>query len=236
MIGAEHVGRAGVGLMADTVLRRGRRKAGERMAVAAAGYAAMGWPVCAGAYPPGRPHRGAGAGRACSCDRIGCPAPGAHPMSPAWQVEATADPAAVWGLWLARPEANVILPTGRVFDVLDVPAGPAAAALDLMERSGLPPGPVAVSAGNRALFFVLTRGAPADEHEWWSCHLDCEPETVTEVTGLRWHCRDSYVLAPPSRYGAGSIAHWLRTPREHPLPDGVRLLEFLADACEGVAR
>jgi hypothetical protein len=156
-------------------------------------------------------------------------------MSPAWQVEATADPATVESLWLARPDANVILPTGRVFDVLDVPAAVGMAALELMERAGARPGPVAVSAGDRALFFVLTRGTPEDEHEWWSCHLDCEPETVTEVTGLRWHCRDSYVLAPPSRYGPASTAQWLRDPAEHPLPDGVRVLEFLADAGEGAA-
>jgi hypothetical protein len=137
--------------------------------------------------------------------------------------------------WLARPEANVILPTGRVFDVLDVPAAAGTAALDMLERSGVRPGPVALTADTRILFFVLTRGAPADEHEWWSCHLDCEPETVTEVTGLRWHCRNSYVLAPPSRCGAGGAAQWLRDPGEHSLPDGVRLLEFLADACEGAA-
>jgi hypothetical protein len=95
-----------------------------------------------------------------------------------------------------------------------------------------------VSAGNRIHFFVLTRGAPADEYEWWSCHLDCEPETVTQVTGLRWHCRDSYVLAPPSRFGTAGTAgtvRWLHGPVDHPLPDGVRLLEFLADACEGTA-
>jgi hypothetical protein len=40
------------------------------------------------------------------------------------------------------------------------------------------------------------------------------------------------VLAPPSRYGAARSARWLRHPADHPLPDAVRLLEFLADACE----
>ena len=58
-------------------------------------------------------------------------------------------------------------------------------------------GPVAVLGQERMLFFVMTRGSPADEDEWWSCGLDSEPESV--VTGLRWHCRDSYVVAPPSR-------------------------------------
>jgi hypothetical protein len=222
--------------MTTTMLRRGRRRAAGRMAAAAAGYAAMGWPVCAGAHPPGRPQRGAEASRGCSCDRMGCPAPGAHPMSPAWQVEATADPVVAEALWAARPDANVILATGRVFDVLDVPAPMGVAAMALMAQSGVQPGPVALSAGDRALFFVLTRGAPDDEQEWWSCRLDCEPETVTEVSALRWHCRDSYVLAPPSRFGAAGAARWLREPDGHPLPDGLRLLEFLADACEGDPR
>lgn len=233
--------------MVDAVLRRGRRRGVGRMAAAAIGYAAMGWPVCVGAHPRvrGMRHRrgaasspaGAGdAGRACSCDRIGCPAPGAHPVSPAWQIEASCDPAEVARWWQDRPEANVILVTGRVFDALDVPAAAGTAALGSMDRAGLKAGPVAMTAGGRAVFFVTTRGAPDDEGEWWSCHLDCEPDSFAPVTGLRWHCRNSYVLAPPSRYGQGHSAQWIREPSEHPLPDALRLLEFLADACEGVVK
>jgi hypothetical protein len=221
--------------MVEAVLRRGRRRAVERTAVAAAAaqYAAMGWPVCVGAYPPSR-QRHAEVLRACSCDRIGCPAPGAHPRSPTWQSQATADPRVVERWWAASPEANAILVTGRVFDVLEIEAQAGAAALSLMERSAVRPGPVAISAGNRVLFFVATRGAPANEDEWWSCRLDCEPETNPDVAGLRWHCRDSYVLAPPCRDGNSVKAHWLRPPDGQPLPDGLRLLGYLADACEGI--
>jgi hypothetical protein len=130
------------------------------------------------------------------------------------------------------PAANVILATGRVFDVLDVPGVVGMTALGRMERSGLRPGPVAITAGDRAHFFVRSRGAPDDENEWWSCHLDCEPEEIADVTGLRWHCRNSYVVAPPSRLAAGASARWLRDPACHELPDGLRLLEFLSDVCE----
>ncbi|HXW45574.1 MAG TPA: bifunctional DNA primase/polymerase [Streptosporangiaceae bacterium] len=217
--------------MVEAVLRVRRRKTEGRLADAAIRYAAMGWPVCAGAFPPSRAQRPADVLRACSCDRVGCPSPGAHPLSPAWQMLATTDPDLVTRWWLAMPDANVVLPTGRVFDVLDVPAGVGVTALSRMERSGVRPGPVAISAGNRAYFFVLTRGAPVDESEWWSCHLDCEPEEMADVSGLRWHCRDSYVLAPPSR-NAGAMARWLRHPASFELPDGLRLLEVLADACE----
>jgi Bifunctional DNA primase/polymerase, N-terminal len=236
--------------MIDARLRRGRRRVAGRMAATAVDYAAAGWPVCLGAHLRGEQarHTRHGAlqrgrvrdpGRACSCDRIGCPAPGAHPISPAWQIEATSDPGGAARRWHDRPEANIILVTGRVFDVLDVPAAAGTAALAQMERTGVRAGPVALSeealaADDRALFFVATRGAPADEDEWWSCHLDCEPDDFAPVAGLRWHTRDSFVVAPPSRYGRGT-AHWAREPGEHPLPDALRLLEFLADACDAVS-
>jgi Bifunctional DNA primase/polymerase, N-terminal len=187
-----------------------------------------------GAHPPLPAQRSADPQRACSCDRIGCPAPGAHPVSPAWQNVASVDPERIARWWLTAPDANVILVTGRVFDVLDAPASVGLAALARMEQSGLRPGPVAIT-GKQAHFFVRTRGAPADESEWWTCHLDCEPEEVAEVTGLRWHCRDSYVVAPPSRCSGGGPARWLRDPAGRELPDGVPILEVLADICEEVS-
>jgi hypothetical protein len=242
--------------MLEVSLRRARRAEADRQADAVE-YAEMGWPVCPGAIPRHSESRQGGrhlggrqvrprlagrgtvrdTGRACSCDRVGCPAPGAHPVSAAWQIEASSDPAEVGKWWRDRPEASIILVTGRVFDVLDVPAAAGMVALGRMDsRSPAITGPVALIAGDRAFFFVTTRGAPADEDEWWSCHLDCEPDdSFAPVAGLRWHCRDSYVVAP-ARGGRGPAPQWIRDPREHPLPDGLRLLEFLADACEELLR
>jgi hypothetical protein len=231
--------------MVEAVLRPRRRKASERMAIAARRYAELGWPVCRGAQFRGRGGlRGAGhagqsqtpAGRACSCDRIGCPAPGAHPLSPAWKLEASCDPGVVTRWWRAAPQSSILLVTGRIFDVLDVPAMAGSAALARLGQAGISPGPVAAGAGGRALFFVASRAASAEEDEWWSCHLDCEPETVPAIAGLRWHCRDSYVLAPPSAPGGGSAPRWLVRPEAAALPDALRLLEVLADACEEIAQ
>ena len=222
--------------MVDVVRRRGERsrgRAAERqqpLGVVAAHYACMGWPVCLGAHTYRGTRGSIEPGRACSCDRVGCPAPGAHPVSPAWQTQATVDTNVIGSWWETRPEANVILVTGRVFDVLDVPAAAGAAALARMEAVGIAVGPVSGLGQDRMLFYVVTRGSPADEDEWWTSGLDCEPESFPP--GLRWHCRDSYVLAPPSVYAAGLSARWLRSPREHPLPDALRLLEYLVDACE----
>ena len=222
--------------MVTMMRRRGRRRAAQRppaLGAAATEYAALGWPVCQGASPS-RGLDGIGMpepGRACSCDRVGCPAPGAHPVSPTWQMQATVDATVIGQRWEARPEANVILATGRVFDVLDVPAVPGATALARMAAAGVETGPVAVQGTERMLFFVLTRGAPDDEDEWWSCGLDASPDLSMQTEVLRWHCRDSYVLAPPSRYGSGQDVRWVRPPFRA-LPDALRLLEYLVDACE----
>jgi hypothetical protein len=147
-------------------------------------------------------------------------------------MQATADKSTVGQWWEARPEANVILVTGRVFDVLDVPAVAGATALARMAAAGVATGPVAVAGAERMYFFVATRGAPADEDEWWSCGLDNSPDLSAETESLRWHCRESYVLAPPSRYGTGQDVRWVREPAGQPLPDALRLLEYLADASE----
>jgi Bifunctional DNA primase/polymerase, N-terminal len=221
--------------MVEALLRPRRRQAkGAALSAAAVGYAQLGWPVCAGAHLRNQAQHGAG-GRACSCDRIGCPAPGAHPLSPAWQREASADPAVVQRRWLTHPTASVLLVTGRTFDVLDVPARAGSIALATLEQTRSRTGPVALGGQDRMLFFVATRAASAEEDEWWSCHLDCEPETVPAVSGLRWHCKDSYVPAPPSRTAGGAASRWL-VPPDAALPDALRLLEFLADACEEIGQ
>lgn len=210
---------------------RRHRAARDRLTAAARDYAGLGWPCFPGAHPPtgGDPK---GSDRACSCDRIGCPDPAAHPVSAAWAHQASVDAAVIGRWWAERPQANIILPTGRVFDVFDVPAAAGAAALDRIDREGLPVGPVASFGGDRHLFFVATRGAPVDEDEWWSCHLDCSPEDVAETPGMRWHCRDSYVVAPPSVLPHGREVGWLRAPSREPLPDPLRLLEVLSDSCD----
>ena len=217
--------------------RRGRLRGGHKtrtptLGAAALEYAALGWPVCLGAHPSRGIDGTIEMGRACSCDRVGCPAPGAHPVSPTWQMQATMDNSIVQQWWETRPEANVILVTGRVFDVLEVPAAAGANALARMSADGVQTGPVAAAGTERMMFFVATRGAPADEEEWWSCGLDSSPDTSTAMEALRWHCRESYVLAPPSRYGTGQDVRWVRQPGSQPLPDALRLLEYLADACE----
>jgi hypothetical protein len=216
--------------MQTSVTRSGTRNAGKRqkpdMGTAAQEYAALGWPCCTGASPA------TDGMRACSCDRIGCPSPGAHPNSQVWKLQATVDADRVGQWWASAPGANIILPTGRVFDVFDVPAAAGRLALARMESGQVPVGPVAAMGDERYLFFVATRGAPVDEDEWWSCHLDTVPESVADTPGMRWHCRDSFVVAPPSVLPFGREVTWVNFPSQAALPDPVRVLEILADVCE----
>ncbi|MEV0582986.1 bifunctional DNA primase/polymerase [Nonomuraea sp. NPDC050310] len=203
------------------IARRTRKRAAHPTRIdAVLGYAALGWASAPGAHPMRQGHR------ACSCDRIGCPNPGQHPLSPAWNLQATTDTALLTAWWQREPEANVILPTGRVFDVFDVPAALGLSALTRMDAAAVFTGPVAAN-GDRVLFYVATRGNPEDEDEWWSCSLDCVPSEVAETPGLRWHCRDSFVLAPPSTLPGGQAVSWLRQPDGRPLPDPLRVLDFL---------
>lgn len=173
-------------------------------------------------------------GFGCSCDRIGCPTPGMHPVSFAWQTEATTDPGQIERWLRAEPDANFVTATGSGHDVLDVPAEAGRIALDRLAATGADIGPVAAYGSDRTLFFTASRGTPDDEDEWWPCELDCHPETLENHPGLRWHCRGSYVLLPPARLPDGSSVTWLR-PARLPLPDPLPLLTVLTDACARVA-
>ncbi|MEV7381427.1 bifunctional DNA primase/polymerase [Streptomyces lydicus] len=207
----------------DTDTGSAAARSREDLLLAAAG---AGFPIAPAAHP---------SGYGCSCERIGCPTPGRHPVSFGWQTVATTDRDKVAAWIRTLPQANFITATGIAHDVLDVPVEAGRSALGRLEAAGIEVGPITLSGAGfgdgRMLFFTATRGTPDDEDEWWPCELDCHPETLDEHPGLRWHCRGSYVLLPPSTLpGDQPAVTWLRGP-ELPLPDPLTLLESLTDAC-----
>jgi hypothetical protein len=186
------------------------------------GAAGAGFPVAPAAHPDGF---------GCSCDRVGCPVPGLHPLSPAWRTQASTDPQKVDHWLRTQPLANFVTATGVGHDVLDVPAEAGRLALERLTTDTATRGPVAALGADRLLFFTRTR-ATADEDEWWPCDLDSNPETLDEHPGIRWHCRGSYVLLPPSRLPSGGSVAWLDDlGPDLPLPDPLPVLDILADAC-----
>ncbi|HEV3172634.1 MAG TPA: bifunctional DNA primase/polymerase [Actinocrinis sp.] len=163
---------------------------------------------------------------ACSCGDSGCPSPGAHPAHRDWQKRASGQPSRAHEWWNASPQASILLPTGRTFDVLDVPEAAGCLGLARMERAGATVGPVAATPERRMYFFVLP---------------NCRVKTVKLLSALGWGrtkldlaCRGTgdFVVAPPSRTPGGHV-QWVRPPGEANrwMPDVEELLAPLAYAC-----
>ncbi len=187
------------------------------------------WEVCPGAWL----ERAGGVDR-CSCGDPRCPEPGAHPIRPDWPGEATGSAPTLRRMWSREPRASVLLPTGRTFDVIDVPEVAGCLALARMERRDLPLGPVLCSPTRRLVFFVLP-GASAKVPDllrrlgWPPSSLDLVVRSIGE-----------YVAAPPTRVGGAGPVRWARRPTalNRWLPDVEELLSPLAYACgrEAAAR
>ena len=225
--------------MVDVTLRRARAAGSRRHAsrwlggarVRRAGLAgvpgrAPAARVVGGRWPAGGPARVTGSA-------VPRPAPTRSPRPGSCRRTAGSRRGGPW--WSAAPEANVILVTGRVFDVLDVPAarGLRGARPDGAGRDAARPG-----GGERgrpgAVLRRLPRRARGGRTNGGPATWTASPTAWTETGGLRWHCRDSYVLAPPSRLGNDGPPAGFAEPAGRPLPDAVRLLEYLAELRRGM--
>lgn len=166
-------------------------------------------------------------GERCSCADPACYAPGAHPLRPDWQRQATGSVTETRRLWTAHPRASVLLPTGRTFDIIDVPEHAGCLALARMERLGTAPGPVSVTPMGRMLFFALPGGAA--KAPVLLRQLGWAPASID----LFVRGEGDLVPAPPTRMGLRGSVRWVREPTEvnRWLPDAGDLLFQLAYAC-----
>ncbi|MFI6285951.1 bifunctional DNA primase/polymerase [Streptomyces sp. NPDC051018] len=163
----------------------------------------------------------------CSCGDTDCPAPGAHATGPEWATQATGSAAAARRMWGKHPKASILLPTGRTFDVLDLPESAGFLALARLERMDLPLGPVSCTPDRRMLFFVLP-GAAVKVPELIRT-LGWAPSSIDLVARGDGH----YIAAPPTRVGGRGAVQWARrpTPANRWLPEAAELLSPLAYAC-----
>ncbi|MEU6236438.1 bifunctional DNA primase/polymerase [Kitasatospora sp. NPDC047058] len=153
---------------------------------------------------------------ACHCGTPRCAAPGLHPVpgtAPAGRSAA---------------DVSVLFPTGRAFDVLDVPEQAGLQALVRLERMGTQVGPVLASPTGRLQFLVAAgtaRRLPDLLYRmgWDDAALD-----------LACHGEGSYVAAPPTVLGGLGPVRWLRRPTRDNAgcpPEARLLLGTLAYAC-----
>jgi len=189
------------------------------LGAAALEYARRGWDVVPGTYVSGRDPAAAG----CSCGDRPCAAPGAHPLLPDWDMVASRDADRVSWWWSGPHPYNVLLPTGRSFDVWEAPAylgGPAAAYL--VGAVGAAATVVAVTPAGRWLLFA----APSfGDHP--VLPLGCD------VTS---HADGGYVPAPPSSLGPLGRVRWHVPPSGAWLPAGALVANILIDAFHRATR
>lgn len=173
---------------AEDAARRARLTGPDALASAARYYANQGlaiFPLRPGgkiplhprAHDPGNPCRG-------QCGRDG------HGL-----YDATTDPARITTWWAATPQANIGLPTGRLFDVLDVDPPDGWLSLAELRGQGLVP---------ETIGYVITARTGA--------HLYVAPTGRGNATGflpgIDWRGSGGYVVAPPSRSDNGGTWEW----------------------------
>lgn len=173
---------------------------------AALDYAARGWPVFPLHHPVlFGPKKVSEAGHACcSCRQPSCESPGKHPRTRHGLDDASIDPATITAWWTRWPEANIGLPTGMAFDVLDLDGPEALDALDgLAPPGGCHPilGRMAVTGRGIHIFMAVTGVG--------------NRTNVGGALGVDWRGHGGYVVAPPSlhylhgdRYGWGDLDEW----------------------------
>ncbi|MGW4893460.1 bifunctional DNA primase/polymerase [Kitasatospora sp. NPDC004240] len=197
------------------VPRGARRRTRVTAFQAAAEYTGRwGWAVAAGtpAGPAGTPAR-------CPCGSSGCGAPGLHPAA-GGELPAGTGP--------RGDGAPVLFPTGRAFDVLDVPEQAGLQALVRLERMGTQVGPVLAAPTGRLQFLVAAgtaRRLPDLLYRmgWDDAALD-----------LVCHGEGGYVAAPPTVLAGLGPVRWLRRPTRDNAgcpPEARLLLGTLAYAC-----
>ncbi|MEV4614843.1 bifunctional DNA primase/polymerase [Kitasatospora sp. NPDC049258] len=181
----------------------------------------LGWTVAVGTAAAGPAPGGAG----CGCAAPYCAAPGLHDaVGPELPAGTTAQELA--GRCVAG--APLLLPTGRHFDVLDVPAQPGLQALVRLERMGTQVGPVLAAPTGRLLFLVAPGTAERLPELLYRMGWD------DAALDLACHGEGGYLAAPPTVLAGLGPMRWLRRPSRESAacpPEARLLLGTLAYAC-----
>jgi Bifunctional DNA primase/polymerase, N-terminal len=166
-----------------------------RMLHAALDYACRGVPVFPCHQPLISDRRGSAL--VCSCGDRDCSRPAKHPLTRHGFKNATTRTEIIAGWWRRWPQANIAIPTGVVFDVLDLdgPQGVAAIRALVNEHRLEFSGPV-VRTGSGGWHYLL---APTGQSS-----------RVRLLEGVDWRGAGGYVIAPPSRHITGRCYQWAR--------------------------
>jgi hypothetical protein len=108
------------------------------------------------------------------------------------------------GWWTAKPEANIGLPTGHAFDVLDIDgeAGWSTIAHAVAKNGCLSSSPVSITGSGGGHDLFLPTG--------------CK-NRAGFLPKLDWRGAGGYIIAPPSIHSNGTRYEWALSPDEVPL-------------------
>lgn len=168
-----------------------------RLRRAAVRFADHGWPVTPGSYFNGE---------RMACDRATCWATSCHPVLPDWD----RSPEIQIGQWWRERPHSVLLPTGLLFDVIEVPQ-----LLGVKVRGVA--APIAVLPGARWMYFVRSG-------------LALRPELEHRFDIVR-HAAGSWVPAPPTFLPDGPV-RWQLSPSQvgWNLPDPAEVQQAMVSA------
>jgi len=145
-------------------------------------------------------------GEACSCGASDCSSPAKHPRTRHGLKDASTDVHTIKTWWARWPDANIGLPTGSTFDVLDVDGEEGDRAL-------------AAAAKRAGVTDLSTDGPMASTGRGW--HLlyatTGHGNRARVVEAVDWRGAGGYIVAPPSLHSSGRRYEWLpglgpRTP------------------------
>jgi hypothetical protein len=148
-----------------------------RLHHAAHTFADHGWVVTPGGYFNGR---------RMACDRPTCWATSCHPLLPDWETST-----ATGGWWHEKPH-SVLLPTGRVFDAIEVPALVGSSVRGICS-------PVIITPNGHWIFLVRSGTLLLPE--------------LAERSDIVLHAAGSWVPAPPTLLPEGPV-RWHLSPRQ----------------------
>lgn len=109
--------------------------------------------------------------------------------------DATTDHAQVLTWWAATPQANIGIPTGALFDVIDIDPPDGYYSLDQLRTDGLIPDLIgkAITPRGGAHLYIRPTGAG---------------NTANLLPGIDYRGVGGYVVAPPSRTADGRMWLW----------------------------
>ncbi len=169
---------------------------------------------------------------ACSCGHADCPTPGEHPDAQDWHRHASTHPQTIRWWWELHPDASIIVPVGRTFDVIDIPATVGQAALGRIARLGLRVGPV-LAAHDRYRFLVVP-GARQDLPEL----LGWLDWPYTDLLDLRCYGEGDHMAVPALDTGPKAPLYWVipPTPDNMVLPYARDIVPTITYSYLGVVR